>query len=538
MKAWLNGEMKNVTAAALLLGGMSVVSRGIGLVRDRVLASQFGAGETLDVYYAAFRLPDFVFTLLVAGAISASFIPFFLTRRQEGDRAGWTFVNQILIALSLVLVIVLVFLAVAARPLASWMAPGFPAELQDQVAEFMRVLFLAEGALGISLVFGSVLQGLKRFFSFSLSPLFYNLGIMVGAIAFVPWLGPIGLAWGVVLGAGMHLLVQSSFVYHLGYRFVWVRTWWGKETRDFFLLSIPRMLGLLATQLTMLALTVFATYLSEGSVTVYTMAYNIQFFAVGLVGISYAVAVFPTLSEAARDRRFASMRETIRDTTLTMTFFLVPMMIATLVLRAQIVRLVVGDGAFAAGDVYRTADALAAFAISFIPQAFVYLLARAFFALKDTMTPLIAAAVGASVSLATAIWFSRLFGVAGFGAALSLGVFAQTGLLWLVLRARLQSLGEAQLLPNVYKLAVSGLVLAVVMQVVKTAWGTWIPPHTLWTVTAQTAVTLLVGGMTFVALGYMLRIPQAAALWQAVHSRLFVQATPVESVTGTDGSVG
>src|SRR3990167_1998276 len=200
----LHRESKTLVGAAFLIGFLSFGSRIIGLVRDRILAGVFGAGNTLDIYYAAFKFPDLIFNLFVLGALSASFIPLFcqyLKRDGVASKQAWEFTNTVLHVLAILFASLSFFFSFFAEPLASFIAPGFPQWKQLATAHFLQVLLLAQFFLGISMVFGSVLQGLKRFFLYSLAPILYNLGIIFGALVFVDRLGEIGLAWGVVLGS-------------------------------------------------------------------------------------------------------------------------------------------------------------------------------------------------------------------------------------------------------------------------------------------------------------------------------------------------
>ena len=211
-------ESKTIVSAATIVATFSLLSRVAGFIRDRILAGTFGAGQTLDAYYTAFLLPDFVFNLLVVGALSASFIPLFLTyigKHPQFDRA-WKLTNSVLNILALVFLIISVILFIFARPAANLIAPGFDHKAVELTASMMRVMFLASFLLALSIVFGSVLQALKKFFVYSLAPILYNVGIIIGALVFVPLLGAIGLAWGVVLGAILHLVTQCIAVYGTG----------------------------------------------------------------------------------------------------------------------------------------------------------------------------------------------------------------------------------------------------------------------------------------------------------------------------------
>ena len=270
IRRFFNSESKTIVGAALIVGVLSFVSRIVGLVRDRILAGEFGAGNILDVYYAAFKLPDLLFGLIVVGAISASFIPLFIKHyhRALGRDKAWQMTNNVLHMILAAMLLLSLVLFVFAQPFAELVAPGFVPVQQAAVAYFMRVMILAQILLAGSMVFGSVLQGLKRFMLYALAPVFYNIGIIVGAVFFVDWLGPIGLAWGVVFGAFLHLLVQVYGVYKAGYRYKFIWQPKDKDTIEIVRMMGPRMLGIGLSQFQIVILTIIATTLAAGSVTI------------------------------------------------------------------------------------------------------------------------------------------------------------------------------------------------------------------------------------------------------------------------------
>ena len=200
MLTFFRRESKTIIGAATVVGILSFASRVVGFVRDRVLAGEFGAGDTLDVYYAAFKIPDLLFNLIVVGALSASFIPLFLKHYQNplGKHNAWKFTNDALHLIGIAMVVLSIVLMVFSEPLAALVAPGFHQVKQLRVAEFMRVMFLAQILLAISLIYGSVLQSLKKFLLYALAPIYYNIGNIIAAMGLVYFIGPMGLAWGVV----------------------------------------------------------------------------------------------------------------------------------------------------------------------------------------------------------------------------------------------------------------------------------------------------------------------------------------------------
>jgi len=356
-----------LVSAAIVVGVLSFASRLVGLLRDRILAARFGAGDTLDVYYAAFRIPDTVFALLVVGALSASFIPLFMKYAGEGwvrDERAWVFTNNVLHLIAIAFFGLAVVGVLFAEPLAGLIAPGFSPHKLALVVQMMRVMFLAQLLLSVSTIFGSVLQATKRFVMFALAPIVYNVGIILGVLVLVEPFGPMGLAWGVVLGALFHLVVSSVGVRWVGYKHFWTASLKDSDTREALALMLPRVLGLGMIQLQFVLLTVMASGLAAGSLAVFQLAYNLQYFPVGILGVSYAIAAFPVLSEYARREDTRGFVETFSSAVRQMLYFIIPASLVFLLLRAQIVRVVLGAGAFDWTDTIFVADTLALFALS------------------------------------------------------------------------------------------------------------------------------------------------------------------------------
>ncbi len=524
-------ESKTIIAAAAIIGLFSFVSRLVGFIRDRILAGEFGAGNTLDIYYAAFKIPDLLFSLIVIGGISASFIPLF-TQYYSGNHRpqAWKFANSMLNIILFSMICVSVLMALFAVPIASWVAPGFSAEKQEAVGSFMRVMLLAQMVLAISSVFGSMLQSVKRFFLFALAPLFYNVGIMIGALWFVDLFGPIGLAWGVVLGSVFHAVIQFVGCRDIGYAYRPVFDVGSKEVRDALKMTGPRVLGIAINQIFFVILAIFATSLLAGSVTILQFAYNIQFFPVGIIGISLAIGAFPTFAEYLHQNDFQRFRDAFSLTIRQAIFFLIPLSILFLILRAQIVRVVVGAGAFDWPSTILTANTLAFFALTFIPQACIFILSRAFFAAQDSLTPLTAGLIGSFVGLISAFLFRESFGVVGLGMAFSLYAIVNFVLLWVPLRQRVGSLDEAVILQSLLKLTVAGLVCALIAQMSKPILSNLFSLDSFFGVFMQGGVAGLLGMIGYLATAWLLKSPELRLFMTSVHRKILRKSQPHESI--------
>ena len=441
-----NGPIQSITAAASVVAVASLTSRFLGIFRDRVLAGEFGASETLDIYYAAFRLPDFLYTFLILGALSAGFIPLLAAHHaKHQEKEAWDFTNLVLTTGLLVIVPLILLLMLSAPYIIKWLiVPGFSAEDQAVTVELSRIMFLSPFFLGLSGILSGVLQSFKRFFIYSLAPIFYNVGIIIGALYFVPKLGINGLAWGVVLGAFLHFAIQLPAVVSLGWRMKLFLRFTDKRLHELFKLMVPRTLTLLVTQANLIIITIVASHLSEGSITVFNLANNLQSFPIGIIGISFAVAAFPTLSQYVAEKKHDKFIESFTKSMAEVLYFIIPITILIFGLRAQIVRVILGTGVFGWEATQTTLTALGFFSLSLFAQSLIPLFTRAFFAQKDSAYPFAASIIGLLTNLGLSYYFAleQHMGVAGLALAFSVASIVQLFALWFGLRLRLGNLSD------------------------------------------------------------------------------------------------
>jgi putative peptidoglycan lipid II flippase len=382
MKIWkiLQTPSKSITGAALLISGATLFSRLVGILRDRVLVHHIDVGPVMDAYYAAFKIPDLIYNLLIVGALTAGFIPMFTKLLVEHDttRPAWRLANNILNIIGIALIITCTFGILASPLLAKVIAPGFPLETKKILITFTRIMFLSPLFLGISMVLGGILQSLRHFFIYSIAPILYNLGIIFGVMVLVPLMGVTGLAWGVVLGAFLHTAIQLYGAYHNGFRWEWIFDLKHPPTRQVGKLMIPRTLGLAATQLNTIIITILGSLLPAGSITIYSLAFNLQGVPVGIIGIPFALAVFPVLAHSIAQKNIPEFTKNFSTTLRQIIFLIIPLAIIFLLSRAQIVRVVLGSGKFDWDATIATANTLAFFTLGILGAATVPLLARAF----------------------------------------------------------------------------------------------------------------------------------------------------------------
>lgn len=530
--------MESVSAAALVITLAGIVSNVMGLFRDRFLASTFGAGDTLDIYYAAFRIPDLIYNLLILGALSAAFIPVFtglITNKEKQDEA-WELASDMMnLAISFIVIFSVIF-AIFAPWLMKLIAPGFSAEKIGTAVIFTRIMFLSPLFLGISGVMGGVLTSMKHFFVFSVAPLLYNAGIIFGILVLTKSMGPIGLAWGVVLGAFLHMTLQYAVVRNLGYRHRWtfLASLKNKNIKVVLKLMFPRMAGIAINQMNLIISSIFASTLAAGSLAVFTFSQNLQSVPFTVFGISFAIAAFPALSAYAAQGEKQKFVKVFSETFRQIMFFVIPLSIFIIVLRAQLVRAVLGAGEFDWNDTVLTFQCLGYFSISIFAQSAVQLLARSFYALKDTKTPFYVAIATEAINIGLIMLLIGKFQVLGLAIAFSVASIVQMLLLLFVLRTRFDDLDDKNIIESIVKISVASLLASVAIQVSKSQIGEAIEIDTFVKIMIQLVIPALVGLGVFALLCELFKINEFIVFKQAISKKLFKKYAMQTAIENTD----
>ena len=406
---FLQKEIPSIHGAAFLIGAAGLLSRVLGVFRDRLLASNFGASRTLDVYYASFQIPDFLFTVFLVGAASAAIIPIFLEYSAESQLKAQRFIGGLLYFFSAGAVVLAGITFFVAPFLVRLVAPGFSDSEQELMTLMTRIMMLSPIFLGVSNILSSVMQARRQFVIFALTSIFYNVGIIFGILVFLPLWGPVGLAWGVILGAFLHMAIQLPVLSRMSFRPVFTSWRDAPGLKNVLSLSIPRVFALSMNQFVTLILVALGSFLASGSIAVFQLANNLRYLPVGIFAVSYALAVFPKLSEAAIKKSKEVFYADLAAIVETILFWIIPIAFFTIVLRAHIVRLAFGAGNFNWDDTRITAAALAVFAIAMIGEALAPLFIRAFYALGNTKLPFIVSLVTALVVIGSAPLLVSIF---------------------------------------------------------------------------------------------------------------------------------
>ncbi len=404
--SFLLNSQNSIISAALVVSGMYAVSAILGLFRTRLLAHYFGDSAELAVFYTADRIPSFIYSVLVVGTLSAVFIPIFTNAYSKSKVEAWNFASGVIFYGTIVFAVLAGFAFIFAPQLITALSVGkFTTEEIKLGAQLMRIMLIGQLLLVMSSFLSSILQSFKFFFVSALAPVMYNLGMLLGTIFLNGNYGIYAPAISVILGGFMHLAIQiPMFVSTIDFRFY---KHFKRDTKSFKELAKmfpPRVFGAFVSQISPTVNNSLAVLVSTSSVVYLRNAIQLQSFPVFLFGASMAQAALPSLSlESDPDKR-EQFKQTFLTTFHQMMFFVLPASVLLLILRVPAVRFAVGTPNYSWDATLKTAMALGFFSISIFSQSSAFLMNRAFYALKDTLTPVLISLFTISVSTAISLF--------------------------------------------------------------------------------------------------------------------------------------
>ncbi len=548
----IHKEFSGITEAAFLLAGFAFLSQILGLIRDRSFAHVLGASGSLDVYYASFRIPDLMFNS-VSTMVSITVLLPFVIDRLKGDENNTSvaraFLSQVFSGFLALMAVVSVILFVLMPDIAPFIAPGFDSAQMYELVLTSRVMLLSPIFLGLSNLFGTVTQLYRKFFVYALAPVLYNAGILAGIYFFYPSMGVIGLGIGVVIGAILHMLIQLPVLYSHSFAPAVVKSVDKKLLKEVVLLSLPRTLGLSLNSLALLVLIAIASMMDEGSISIFSFAYNLQAVPISIIGVSYSVAAFPTLAKAFSLGKLDEFRHSIMTSMRQIIFWSMPVIVLFVVLRAQIVRVILGTGRFTWDDTRLTAAALALFAFSVVAQSLIVLLTRGYYAAGRTNRPLVVNIVFTLSEILFAFGFLMLYDKVPFFAhfldsllrvdgiegtrilmlplGYACGIIANAFALWLLFRKDYFAETKTTIKRVGFESIAASFILGFVTYKALGFLDDIVDINTFWGIFLQGFVAGIIGLIAWAGILYLLKSRELAEVAQALHKKFWKQAVVV-----------
>ena len=517
-----------LATSAGITGSATFASRVLGLARDQVLAYLFGAGNTMDAFNVAFRIPNLMRDLFAEGAMSAAFIPTFTKRLTlKGKESAWRLGNQLINALIIITGLLVILGMIFTVPLVELLAGNYssvPGKL-DLTVTLTRIMLPFLTLVAIAAALMGMLNSLHHFFTPALSPAMFNLGVILGALFFVP-IAPlfgikpiIAIAIGAMIGGIGQIIVQIPVLYREGYRYRLLLSPIDSGLREILLLMGPGTVAGAAVQINLLVNTILATGEGTGAVSWLNYAFRIMYLPIGLFGVSIATATLPTVSRFAAQNDLEKIRSTISSALRMMLMLGIPACFGLIALAEPIVQLIFERGSFTSTDTSATATALIFYAPGLIGYSAVRIIVPCFYALKNSFLPTGVSIVSVMLNIALNLMLVRLLGYRGLALGTSIAALFNAAILLYLLREKLEGLDFKKITIAFGKISIASSLMA----------GMTIFTHhslqNLWqqvgliSQIANVGISICAGCIILMISARMLHIQE----WEQAHKRFVVQ---------------
>jgi putative peptidoglycan lipid II flippase len=515
---WLERQQASILSAATVITVASVLSGLVGILRNRLLVGYFYGNPYFDAYWVSFRLPELVFQLLVIGALSAAFIPVFTKYEKQSKESAFRMASSILNVILLGFIFFSAIIFIFANQITELMTGhGFTPDQINVSAQLTRIMIFAQFFFAISNFLSGTIQSYKRFVIPALSPIAYNLGIIIGTICLSPSMGIYGPAIGVVIGAFLHFALQIPLAIKLGFQYFPGIDLKHPGVREMYHLMTPRTLTISINQIQLFAMTFFATHLQANSVVVLSLAQSLMTFPIRIFGAPIGQAALPFLSKESNEGHLDTFKHLVSESLHQISFFAMPASIILLIMRIPIVRLTLGDKNFPWPATVLTGKVVAILTISIAAQAMIHILIRAFYALHNTKAPLAVSLFITGVFLTTSwyVVFYTNWGVMGLAVALSISTILEMILLLLLLNKHIHFVKEKKFWFPQLKMLVASFLMAVFL---------WLPFRILDELVFDTSHTIeligltisvsTIGMLTYILFAYLLDIKELSMVFK------------------------
>ena len=505
------------------------LSQVAGLVRQILATRAFGTSGSMDSFNTASIFPDLLFNLLAGGALASAFVPTFTTFivKDEHDSA-WKLASALINLVVLSLTTLSFISSLFALPIARLLAPDYSPAQQLLTANLLRILLITSTIFGASGLLSGILNSHQRFWLASLASAIYWVGIIIGLIFFVPSLGIFGLAWGVVLGACLHLCIQLPDLFRLPHRHYTPTLGMGNPSvREVVVLMGPRLISVATLQVNAVVTGIIASGLPTGSLSAIKFAFPIMTVPLVIIGSGIGIATLPTFSAQAARGETGELRNSLTASLRGVLFLALPATLGLILLRQPLIAFLFQHGDFTANSTQMTAWALLWYTVGLVFHSLLEILVRAFFALHDTKTPAFVSAGAMALNILFCILFTAWFKnmgwmpLGGLALAISLATAIETTTLFFLLRSRLKGIQGRQLAKGFWTSALGTLVMGVALILWMQGLGRLSGTLSLFALSGIiTLGGVLIGGLIYGLVLFLLRVPEVFSLFGMLTRRI------------------
>ncbi len=519
--------------ATVIIAVFSLLAKALGIVREIAFAHEFGiTGNLVGSYFAAFRIPDFIYNLLILGTFSVAFIPIYseylMNDKKEADKLASSILNTTLLSVLGLSLIAFIFV----NPLVHLIVPGFSGEALELTKMFTKVFLLSPIFMTLASIISSVLNTHKSFLMVAIAPVFYNISIIVGILVFYPLMGPVGIALGVVLGAFLMFVIQVPKLFSLGFRYqVIIEN--SRGYVKFWKLYWPRIFSMGTEPIAALIVTIFGSYIGTKALAGFYYANNLQSIFLGVIAVSFAIAVFPVMSDLFNKKDMNSFKDVLAKTTIQILYFMVPLSILLLVLRAQTVRLIFGIFQGTSFDFEATrivAQALGLFCISLFAQGLIPLFTRAFYAMQNTKIPVVISFITVAFTIGISAYLIPKYGLAGMALAFSIASILHLSILIMELHRKLGHIHDEYLIVNSLKIVIAAILAGAGSFVALYLVAPIVDLHTYFGVLVQALISGLIGISLYLGIGWVLGLAETHDLVKLLRTTAAKIGKPINTI--------
>ena len=505
--------------AASLLAASSLIASLLGLFRDRIFNSTYYLtyAPGADAYRVAFSVPDFMFIILVSGALSVSFIPVFNQRLGSGNKkSAWELSTSVMNLMALATLAASILIIVFAQPLVQYVVgPGLTESSQSLAISMMRVIAVSPFLFAVATVITSMQQAVGRFAFFAMAPVVYNIGIIIGLLFFTKGInifgwqvfegGIMGVALGVVLGAILQLIISALGLYGLGYDYRFKIFWKNKGFRQVLRLLPPRSLDQGIDYVNSIVETNLASRMVAGSVNAYQQASTLAYMPINLIGVTISTAAFPKMTERLAQGRPDLFKSELQTVLRVIIWLALPVTVVAVLARGYIVNFIVNGG-----DPYM-ASIFSILAISILFRSVYFISARSFYAHQDTKTPLYISLFTIGLNITLAVWFTLGLGMGVYGLAWAAVIVSavEVSILFYVMSRRINGLFDMKFISAVARMASAAGFTAIVTYIFLNMFPLGANDQSFWATFPKFALVAGVSGLSYLLFCWLFKLPEA-----------------------------
>jgi len=523
--------------AASLLAASSLVASLLGLFRDRIFNSTYYLtyAPGADAYRVAFSVPDFMFIILVSGALSVSFIPVFNQRLSKGNKkSAWELSTSVMNLMAIATLVASILIIVFAEPLVRYVVgPGLSESSQSLAISMMRVIAVSPFLFAVATVITSMQQAVGRFAFFALAPVVYNIGIIIGLLFFTNGInifgwqafdgGIMGVALGVVLGAILQLIISTLGLYGMGYDYRFKIYWKNKGFRQVLRLLPPRSLDQGIDYVNSIVETNLASRMIAGSVNAYQQASTLAYMPINLIGVTISTAAFPKMTERLAEGRPDLFRSELQTVLRVIIWLALPVTVVAVLARGYIVNFIVNGG-----DPYM-ASIFSILAISILFRSVYFISARSFYAHQDTKTPLYISLFTIGLNITLAVWFTLGLGMGVHGLAWAAVIVSavEVSILFYVMSRRIEGMFNRAFVDAIVRMASAAGFMAIITYITLNMFPLGADDQSFWATFPKFALVTATSGLSYLLFCWLFKLPEATPVIKRI-AKFFYKPPKVE----------